>query len=268
MMKEIICKLNEKGFEAQETTLTKNGVEKHAVTIGKGTIKPVIYIDEMLDANLSADEIVSEIINIYKNSPALKIDTNTILSWDYAKENLQLCLQRRTSENILKRPFLDMEMYIRVKLDDEKSYKVKPGMFEISEREIFDIAFNSIKENATVEDMMEIMAEMAGVSVEEMIAMQGENLPMIVVSNKTRLNGASTICSTEILREIADRYNADLAILPSSIHECILYPLSTTTDFCELDAMVREVNESEVSPEEVLSDHAYRFLREENRIVY
>ena len=268
MMKEIICKLNEKGFEAQETILTKNGIEKLAVTIGKGTIKPAIYIDEMLDANLSADEIVSEIINIYKNSPALKIDTSTLLSWDYAKENLQLCLQRRTSENILKRPFLDMEMYIRVKLDDEKSYKVKPGMFKISENEIFDIAFNSMKENIVVEDIMEIMAEMAGVTVEEMIAMQGENPPMVVVSNKTKLNGASTICSTEILREIADRYNADLVILPASIHECILYPVSVTTDLGEFDAMVREVNESTVSPEEVLSNHAYKFLRKENRIVY
>lgn len=34
--------------------------------------------------------------------------------WEYAKNNLQLCLQRKTDETILKRNYLDMEMYARL----------------------------------------------------------------------------------------------------------------------------------------------------------
>nr|MBP3598573.1 hypothetical protein [Eubacterium sp.] len=67
------------------------------------------------------------------------------------------------------------------------------------------------------------MLEKYGVSEDVLIKMQGGNPSMIVVTNKTKTNGSSTICFTDVLKEIADRYESDLAILPSSIHECILY---------------------------------------------
>ena len=44
---------------------------------------------------LLVNECVSEIINTYENALKMDINTDKIAKWDYAKNNLQLCLQRR-----------------------------------------------------------------------------------------------------------------------------------------------------------------------------
>lgn len=133
-MNKIIAELNNRGYKAESTTVVKNGIEKVGIIIGEGTIRPTIYPN----LNLTVNECVSEIINTYENTQKIDINTDKIVKWDYAKNNLQLCLQRKTNEDILKRDYLDMEMYIRVKVTQDSTYKVKPGMFkEVSEDEIF-----------------------------------------------------------------------------------------------------------------------------------
>jgi hypothetical protein len=116
--------------------------------------------------------------------------------------------------------------------------------------------------------MLEIMAKMMGTDIEELKAETPIDMVQIVLSNESKVHGAVAICDTEMLSEIADRYNADLAILPSSIHECIVMPVDVKTNFANLSAMVREVNTTEVSPEEQLSDHAYRFNRDTRKITF
>ena len=87
MMNKIIAELNNRGYKAESTTVVKNGIEKVGIIIGEGTIRPTIYPD----LNYTVDECVSEIINIYENIPKMDINTDKIVKWDYAKNNLQLC---------------------------------------------------------------------------------------------------------------------------------------------------------------------------------
>ena len=97
MMNEIIMELNNRGYKAESTTVVKNGIEKVGIIIGEGTIRPTIYPD----LNYTVDECVSEIINTYENTKKIDINTDKIVKWDYAKNNLQLCLQRKTNEDII-----------------------------------------------------------------------------------------------------------------------------------------------------------------------
>ena len=53
-----------------------------------------------------------------------------------------------------------------------------------------------------------------------------------------------------------------LFILPSSIHEVLLMPMSCGITKKELECMVRSINSSDLSPGEVLSDNVYEFYRE------
>ena len=131
-------------------------------------------------------------------------------------------------------------------VDEEQgaSFKVGPEMLEkygVSEDVLFHAAMDCTKPLIKIQDMTSSVAEMMKISVDEAIKMQGGNPSMIVVTNKSITNGSSTICFTDVLKEIADRYESDLAILPSSIHECILYldnaPCTTSammffTDMC------------------------------------
>ncbi len=84
---------------------------------------------------------------------------------------------------------------------------------------------------------------------------------MYVLSNRYRINGAAVILYEHVLSDIAARFHSDLIVLPSSIHEVILVPLSAKAPKgleC-FRTMVREVNETQVSDDEILSDQAYYF---------
>ena len=55
-------------------------------------------------------------------------------------------------------------------------------------------------------------------------------------------------------------------VIPSSVHELLLLPLSLSTGRRDLDELIQEVNASCVSEEEYLSGHAY-FYSEETGMV-
>lgn len=268
----MINELVARGIKAEATDVTKNGVVLEGIMLGEGSVKPTIYAEWYENLSESEiDSVINRVNEILEETP--KFDTNNLINWDWAKTRLRLCIQQKGNEPICKRDFLDLEQYVRVMVDEEQgaSFKVRPEILEkygVSEDVLFHAAIDCTRPLVDIQDMTTIMAEMMNVSVEEAIDMQGGNLPMIVVTNKTKINGASAICFIDVLREVSDKYEKDLVILPSSIHECILHPIDNTVDFIEFDTMVQMVNQNELEPVEVLSNHAYKFSRDENKIVY
>jgi hypothetical protein len=89
------------------------------------------------------------------------------------------------------------------------------------------------------------------------------DLPMYILSNRYRTNGATAILYDGLLTQLADWLESDLVILPSSVHEVILIPASELEeiDFSHYNTLVQEVNETQLADEEILSDHAYLFTR-------
>lgn len=203
------------------------------------------------------------------------------MSWDYAKDHLTLCLRRKTTENILKQDFLDLEMYVRVLLPEDRrnpfrddpvsSYVVKPGFFpDVKEEEIFNRAFQNLKKDVMANDMVKTLMMEIGLSIEQIQSMGlMPAIPMIVISNKTKFYGASAICDTEILGGLARDYESNLLIIPSSIHECIVIPINQLDmEVEEATEIVKAVNTTEVPEEEILSDHVYIFNRETSKITW
>ena len=89
---------------------------------------------------------------------------------------------------------------------------------------------------------------------------------MYMLSNCARLNGSGCILYQDLLQSFAEHFASDFYILPSSIHEVLLIPASDNSSPEELNAMVREVNASQLTREEVLSDHVYFYSREQKRL--
>lgn len=92
------------------------------------------------------------------------------------------------------------------------------------------------------------------------------SVPMYVLTNHQRFLGACCILYDDVLKEIAERLECDLYILPSSVHEVILIPADVTESVLTLSQMVCEINQSEVSGEEILSDHIYYYHRNTDSI--
>lgn len=85
---------------------------------------------------------------------------------------------------------------------------------------------------------------------------------MYVLTVEGKAWGAISMLYTEALAKIAEELESDLFILPSSIHEVIVVSTRGRDSGEALQAMVADINRTHVDPEEVLSDHVYRYLRD------
>lgn len=90
---------------------------------------------------------------------------------------------------------------------------------------------------------------------------------MYILSNQKGINGASCLLYEDVLRKFANQINSDLYILPSSIHEIILIPYQKDMKKVTLTEMVKDVNRTQVAPDEILSDQVYYYSREQNAII-
>ena len=90
---------------------------------------------------------------------------------------------------------------------------------------------------------------------------------MYVLSNKMRSEGAACLAYQGILETIAGILRRNYYILPSSIHEVIVLPDRGELEVEGINEMVKDINECELDPEDVLSDHCYKYLAEERKLI-
>lgn len=263
----VIELLEREGYPSRKIEVVKNGVELTGISIGEGDIVPTFYLNDIIRIGMSMDDIVKSFITSYEE--AMKkipdFDVSEFTNWDYAKSRLKLCLQRKTGkeEDIVKMDFLDMEMYVRVYIDNNSSYKINKNLLErfgITKEELFKRAIEQTEETVVVEDMLGLLKNIFK-DEDFDLSLEKEMFPMLVISNKEKTNGAAAIYYKNKLSVIADGYGTDLIILPSSIHECLIIPYDESMNKDELNNMVKGVNATEVAEEEILSNHAYFFNR-------
>lgn len=259
-----------------------NGVECVALIVRSddGKASPVIYADEMIEEIISGDvkprEAADKLIRTYEaeKDMAPQINVENLATKEHVLENVVFFVtneERNSSkkEELPHRDFLDLTAFYRVMINDEEngmamSYLVKNQHIEsigISEQELYEAAMkNADKEEYSAKSLHEMYAEMLGIPVE---AIPLNPIPMYVISNKNGMYGASVLMHTKYIREVADRIGSDLLILPSSIHEVIAVPVGLES-IEQLKWMVREVNTSDVSEQEILGDGVYSYSRSED----
>ena len=145
-------------------------------------------------------------------------------------------------------------------------------MYGIREEQLFDDAMVSSPKVNTPEivNMDELMAgmyreqyEMMGYNDEEIARMLEDmphaEIPMIVVTNEDRVNGAATIFYPGVMDEIGENLGSNFFVLPSSLHETIVVPDNGNMDFKALLAMVTEINATEVDTRDKLTDQVYHY---------
>lgn len=96
--------------------------------------------------------------------------------------------------------------------------------------------------------------------------MNEDELTLYVLTNREKIFGASAMLYSEKLKELADRFGCDLLILPSSVHEVLIVPDDRKREYDYYRWMVKEVNTTQVDPEEILSYNLYRYDRKKEEI--
>ena len=88
-----------------------------------------------------------------------------------------------------------------------------------------------------------------------------EVCPMYVMTTEGA-NGAVSMLYEDKIGQFCESIDSDVYVIPSSINEIILVPRKGCVPEGMLNEMIREVNATEVSPVDVLSDHVYYFDRD------
>lgn len=139
-------------------------------------------------------------------------------------------------------------------------------MWNTSVEELHEIAVANLSDllPSTFKGMTEVMSEMMGISTEdmEMMGMPTDEEQMYVLSNSIKVNGASAVLDAKMMEEIAEKVG-DFYILPSSIHEVLVVPVRAGMDVESLEAMVQEVNATQLQHDEVLSNRVYSYRTKE-----
>lgn len=143
-------------------------------------------------------------------------------------------------------------------------------MWGMNERSLYDAAQENTKKLLPCDfmSMGDVMRSMMNQEEIRKLGLEEEKQPfrLYVLSNQTKSFGAVWMTDGEVLERIGERLKQDFYILPSSVHECMVVPVQEGIDERQLQEMVKEINETQVDPEEVLGDTIYRYSRENRRL--
>lgn len=108
---------------------------------------------------------------------------------------------------------------------------------------------------AEIKGMEETLNEMQGGPVLE----PDPDEILFVAGVPDQSHGAAVIAYPNFFEDAAEKLGGDYFIIPSSIHEVLLVKDTGEMNARDLEAMIKEVNATEVAPEDVLTDHAYHY---------
>lgn len=271
------------------STFTKNnGVLLDGLVICEedSRISPNLYLNDYYDLILegqSKEDVLNKILKKYEQAKSIpKFDPDIFSDFSAVKDKIIFRLINQSTnsellEDVPYLPFLDLAIVFSVMIEISKDNfgtvlirKDFLPQWNIEKEELFEIAKkNTYKdlqpEYCSIEDVVPPMFDEKD---KDLWGVPIPSFPIYILSNKKRFHGAGVICYPEYLKSLAEQLNCDLYIIPSSVHEVLIVPMADYIDLNTLSEMVRQVNATEVPPEEVLSNHAYYFLRAKNQLQY
>lgn len=266
----IIDELAKRGYRAEAQNTIKNGVELEGIRImSESPIAPVIYTEELIKHaerdGKSLNDVVSAIINIYESNKTVDFNINELFDRDFILNHLFIGLQKESTEELIKRACAELEgiesyLYIRRERNEGDSYSVKLTRqllerADISEVEAWKYAEAHTYAETTITSMAKVMCEMMNMEYNEDME---DMTPFYVLTNTSKVKGASAILNKKILSEFGKKYHTEkIVAIPSSVHEFLILPYTEEMNIDDFSNMVNEVNVSEVDPTEQLGTKAF-----------
>lgn len=258
-----------------QTVRKVNGVILRGITITSesGNIMPTIYLDKffsMYKDGSSFEEIVILFLKEYEKA-GVEGDFDIQFFSEYQKVRPRLGfkllhyeMNRELLEQIPHRRYLDLAIVCYCDIKDKRIghgsiliRKEHMEMWEVDDEQLIQDAIKNMPYLYPVDfmNMSVVLKEL----YRDPANLLDVELPMFVLTNTERINGAASLLYEGQLEKIAKILDQDYYVLPSSIHEVIIVPKSKGTDEDDLSRMVDEINHEQLAREEILSNHAYRY---------
>lgn len=256
------------GTKRKGLAFTKNGVN----------ISPAVFLEEYyrrFQQGMEMKRIAEDVLRLYHEVKFQHAWDGSFLK-DFEKVKGRIVyrlINRKANAELLQeipyREYLDLAVIFYV-LVDANDYgtasmmirKEHLDIWHVTEEELFleACANTSVILGEEFQAMQSVIEEITGIRQETI-----QN-PVYVATNRIRSHGAAVILNEGFLERIEEILGESYYVLPSSIHEMIIVPGSMGPDKQELSEMVKEINETQVEQEEVLSDCAYYYDREKGKL--
>ena len=247
-------------------------------------ISPTIYLNPYFHRYLdgvSLEDIYEDILKTYhENLPQEDFDITLFRDYEKAQERIVMKLiNAEKNKQLLKQvPHIlvyDLAIVFQCSVSDFMNeyatiliYNQHLKLWNVTVEDLYETALiNSPRIlNSRLDNLHDVFAYITEESLSFL-----EELNISILTNHLRVHGATCMIYPGILDEISSIYQDDIIIIPSSIHEVLVFPKNNMPEgytYDDLDAMIQEVNETQLTDDEILSDHIYCYHRDTKEITY
>lgn len=247
-------------------------------------ISPTIYLNPYFHRYLdgvSLDDIYEDILNVYEsNLPKEDFDISMFRDYNNAKERIVMKLvNAEKNKHLLKSVphvlIYDLAILFVCNVSDIMNeyasiliYNQHLSLWDVDTESLYAAA----KENSPkllppcIDNLHDVFQYITDESLPFL-----EELGIHILTNPKKVYGATCMIYPGLLEEIADTFEDDIIIIPSSVHDLLIFPrknLPLGYTLKDIDTMIQDVNETELTDAEVLSDHIYWYHRDTKEITY
>jgi len=254
----------------------KNNTLLHGLMLKKADnpVCPTVYVDPYLEdlkeKKITLDFVAQQLFETLKEAPCPDIiqDLNRYNNVEYLREHVRYQLisiegNEKFLKDLVYREVQGLAVIYRVMLGTQASYLVSKTMqekFGFSFEKLDSWAYKNGKENGyCFENITDVIGD---VGWEDCVSEKDVKNMMILRTNSLEY-GAAAVLFPEFLKEVAETLQNDLILLPSSIHEWIVFPkkqFEYDSDLDHLKVLVGEVNKT-MEKEDILSYHVFYYDR-------
>lgn len=262
-----------------QLTRKNNGRQLHALCIRQPgrSLSPMIYLEDFYhryQQGIPLSHLAKLLLLQYKElpdpaSPLLE----SFKDWNSAQSDV-FCklvnydMNRPFLLSVPHKRFLDLAILYYYRVDPsvlpDATVTISNShlsLWQITAQELHRIAWSNTLSHfpSRLQSMTQTLSSLSGSAVPSPAPVSPA---MYVLSNAQNFLGAICLLYPGALAEAARHLDADLYILPSSIHECILLPQTRSFARSALQTMVEDINRTQLEPEEILSGQVYLYDRE------
>ena len=260
-------------------------------------IAPVINLDEMYEKYGLYEElemlmaVANDVTEIYESEDKIRVENmrQDVIrvrdDYEYAKGKLFLSMasmpRKESSFSDLHKQVGDLQVQVRIMIGQMWTQNEAVNASIVVNEELlrnWEKGFDEVYEEATknmpniLPTIIEPIEEVTGKMLQDMDFAFMDESPLLIVRNQSMNHGAANLFLPGVMDEVAERVGGSYMILPSSVHEVLILPpvmMEGGLDadiIAEIEAMIHEINEAVVSPEDRLSDHAYYYDAERKEL--